>query len=64
MINKQYSDVRYCEDGEPLNDIERIMHHEKAEADFIRQSLVELKDMVRDIKLELRKRDHEPAHHV
>ena len=53
MTSKQYSGVRYRGDGEPLNDLERILHSDKAEVDFIRQSLVELKEMVRDIKLEL-----------
>jgi hypothetical protein len=49
---KKYPGVRY-RDGAPLNDLERIMHNDKSEAEFIRSTLVELKDMVLEIKLEL-----------
>ena len=50
----KYTEVLYKEDSQPVNDLERIMHNAKAEAEYVRQSLAEIKDMIREIKLILR----------
>ena len=51
----KYPGVRYRDDGQPLNDIERMMHNEKQDKDELMRSMVEVKDLLRDVKILLQR---------
>lgn len=52
---KQYPGVRYRVDGLPLNDFERLAHNGKEAREEILSSMMELKYLLRDVKILLQR---------